>query len=237
MTSACRDTSKGTSAGFGKPGKGEECPSGAREVFVAERRRRDHSEDHRGTPEAPGRVVTLIAREHYDTLTDHHFSARDERVWGAAYHIPAPHVAEVKAYLDIREINGYSIEYAAFAPASSSSSSSSSSTGMTKPIRCLVYIGLPNNPQFVGPQDPQELARHILRSKGPSGQNREYLYNLERALASLSPESGDGHVSDLASRCRALEAEGGWEVETGAELAPLHRVGSTEEQEEVEKIG
>jgi cation transport regulator ChaC len=138
----------------------------------------------------------------------------------------------VKDYLDIREINGYSIQYTPFHPAPSSSSPNPT------PISCLVYIGLPENPQFMGPQDPQQLAEHILRSKGPSGENREYLYQLEEALEGLSEGSRDGHVRDLARRARALESEGGWEVETGAKLqreVPLHKVGSTEEQEEVEK--
>jgi cation transport protein ChaC len=31
-------------------------------------------------------------------------------------------------------------------------------------IRCLVYIGLPENPQFLGAQDPDALARKILES-------------------------------------------------------------------------
>jgi HD-GYP domain-containing protein (c-di-GMP phosphodiesterase class II) len=62
---------------------------------------------------------------------------------------------------------------------------------------------------------------------------------LEEALNELSGESRDGHISDLAARARALEAEGGWEVEGGAKLGfgeVLHKVGSTEEQEEVEKV-
>ncbi|KAF2626847.1 ChaC-like protein [Macroventuria anomochaeta] len=151
-------------------------------------------QDHRGTPEAPGRVVTLIDRAHWDTLSDHHEPT--ERVWGAAYHIPAAKVPEVREYLDIREINGYSIQFTPFHPASDS-----------KPIRCLVYIGLPENPQFLGPQDPNALARKILQSRGPSGENREYLFNLEEALLGLSEESGDKHISDLVARCKKLEAE------------------------------
>ncbi|KAI6893647.1 hypothetical protein KC334_g12648, partial [Hortaea werneckii] len=71
------------------------------------------SQDHRGTPEAPGRVATLIDRTLWETLTDQHPSA-PPRVWGAAYRIPSPRVAEVKEYLDIREINGYSIQYTPF---------------------------------------------------------------------------------------------------------------------------
>lgn len=68
----------------------------------------NHSQDHRGTPEAPGRVVTLIERSFWETLDDPHSSA-PEKVWGVAYRIETEHVEEVKEYLDIREINGYTI--------------------------------------------------------------------------------------------------------------------------------
>ncbi|KAF2187621.1 ChaC-like protein [Zopfia rhizophila CBS 207.26] len=235
------------------------------------------SEDHRGTPEAPGRVVTLIDRAHWETLMDHHEST--EKVWGAAYHVPASKVPEVREYLDIREINGYSIQFTPFHPSiftttissplssppstSYSHSRSHPSSPQTSharspseirattsifaksddppaPIRCLVYIGLPENPQFLGPQDPDALARHILKSRGPSGENKEYLYSLEKSLLDLSRESGDRHASDLVRRCRELEAkEEGVTLEenrVGDEVGEkLHRVGSTEEQEEVEK--
>ncbi|KAH7076397.1 ChaC-like protein-domain-containing protein [Paraphoma chrysanthemicola] len=222
------------------------------------------SEDHRGTPEAPGRVVTLIDKAHWDTLTDHHVST--ERVWGAAYHIPTQHVAEVRNYLDIREINGYSIQFTPFHPAAPSTTSAiatesatavptsnsktpSSPSPSPPSIRCLVYIGLPSNPQFLGPQDPDALARKILESTGPSGENKEYLYNLEKALEGLSSESEDAHVKDLVARCREIESSGerenvgvgrivggGTGIKGGGHGGhELHRVGSTEEVEEVEK--
>ena len=103
-------------------------------------------------------------------------------------------MTQVQAYLDIREVNGYSIQYTEFHPADPSLNS----------IKCLVYIGLPNNPQFLGFQDPEALAAHILRSKGPSGENSEYLFMLERALEELGEKSGDGHVEDLARRARHI---------------------------------
>jgi hypothetical protein len=72
--------------------------------------------------------------------------------------------------------------------------------------------------------------------KGPSGENKEYLYNLEIALLGLSKESRDDHVSDLVRRCKALEDEEGVGAESdGADSEVLHKVASTEEQEEVEK--
>ncbi|RYP39481.1 hypothetical protein DL767_002215 [Monosporascus sp. MG133] len=183
------------------------------------------SQDHRGTPEAPGRVVTLIDRAHWASLSDAHAEA-PERVWGVAYRIRAEKVAEVKEYLDIREINGYTIHYAPFHPAAGGPS-----------IRTLVYIGTPDNPQFTGPQDPARLAEHIHRSAGPSGTNRDYLFGLERALDELSPESGDTHVTDLADRVRAIEARRG-EGAVGGDEAASHefkKVDSVDEQEETEK--
>ena len=171
--------------------------------------------------------MTLIERSFWETLTDHHNSA-EEKVWGTAYRIEASKVAEVQKYLDIREINGYTIHYTTFHP----------SDGSPK-IRTLVYIGTPENDQFVGHQPPQQLAEHINKSIGPSGPNVDYLLSLEEALDSLSADSGDGHVKDLATRVRHLQNKssgvGSQAVNDMALSNESKRVGSTDEQEETEK--
>jgi len=180
--------------------------------------------------------VTLIERSFWASLADAHDGA-PEKVWGTAYRIEASRVAEVKEYLDIREINGYTIHYTPFHPADGSAT-----------IRTLVYIGTPENDQFVGPQDPQALAEHIYKSRGPSGLNRDYLLELEKALDELSPESGDAHVTDLSNRLRQIErrAERGDveakavvdDVDGSREAVPheFTKVTGVDEQEETEKV-
>lgn len=139
-------------------------------------------------------------------------------------------MTEVREYLDIREINGYSIHYTPFFPADGSAA-----------ISTLVYIGTPDNEQFTGPQDPQELAEHIWRSEGPSGLNRDYLLSLEGALEGLSEESGDGHVRDLAERVRRIAGAStgqGAGVQVEGEKVLSHEVEKmegTDRQEENEK--
>lgn len=152
----------------------------------------------------------------------------------------------MKEYLDIREINGYSIHYTAFHP-SPSSSSDDTIQNPKEPIRTLVYIGTPDNDQFTGPQDVQALAEHIYRSEGPSGLNRTYLLSLDEALCELGPESqGDEHVTDLSARVRAIMAACGEQegrpalAEENKAAATRHdgesRGGRVDEQEEAEKV-
>jgi cation transport protein ChaC len=144
-------------------------------------------------------------------------------------------VAEVREYLDIREINGYSIQYAPFHVVEAFAASHD----LPAAINCLVYVGLPDNPQFMGPQDLESLAKHIVNSRGPSGENKDYLYGLDQALVELGDGSEDEHVHDLARRCREIEysasKEVGEQVDASIIGSELKRVESTDEQEEIEK--
>ena len=114
------------------------------------------SHDHRGTPEAPGRVVTIIEEP------------------GAICHGMAYLVTpEVFTHLDHREKNGY-LRLAipiAFEDGGS--------------VEGLVYIATPDNTAFLGEASEQEIARHIARSAGPSGPNSDYLNHLANALREL----------------------------------------------------
>ena len=155
--------------------------------------------------------------------------ASDE-VWGVAYRIMESKVDEVRSYLDIREIDGYSIHQTPFHPADASLPS----------IHTTVYIGTPDNPQFMGPQDPQKLAEHISTSRGPSGENKEYLFIMEQCLNELCPESGDEHVQDLARRVRLLDTASGSVSDGEVAPASLSYLQAPERrkdegQEEVEK--
>ncbi|KAE8548734.1 hypothetical protein EYB25_009115 [Talaromyces marneffei] len=195
------------------------------------------STDHRGTPERPGRVVTVIEKSFWETLDDPHKtleSSNSSTVWGAAYHIPASHAEEVHDYLDVREIDGYTVHYTPFyavrpkdeQPPSQHQQSPLSELLPTssKPITCMVYIGQPTNPQFLrdpAKRHPASVAEVISRGVGQSGRNPEYLYLLEKALEGLGLGLADGHVTDLVRRVKAIEGlhDRKWEADEEEERA------------------
>lgn len=169
--------------------------------------------------------MTLITHDFWQSLSppDVHPHSSTGRTWGVAYRIKKEKVEEVRDNLDLREKNGYTVHTVPFHVADPSSIASdagivdsavdgtattaaTTTVGKEKIIPCAVYIGTPDNEAFVGPkQTPVELAAHILASKGPSGENREYLYKLRDALVELSPDAHDHHIEDLARIARELE--------------------------------
>ena len=135
------------------------------------------SHDHRGLPHAPGRVVTLVP-------------ATSEICVGVAYLISEDIADQVFLNLDHREKNGYRRQIVNLSLADD------------RVVQGLVYIASELNHAFLGPAPVSEMAQQILRSNGPSGSNREYLYNLATSLRALGAE--DPHVFDLEAAVRAL---------------------------------
>ncbi len=145
------------------------------------------STDHRGTPESPGRVVTLV-------------EAPGEECWGVAYQVAAEHRDEVVAHLDHREKGGYRMIQLPFHASQKSSA----------PKEVSAYVALADNPEFCGPEDDEATAEVILGASGPSGHNVEYAIRLAEALDSLG--IFDPHVLRIANLVsdpnQVLEEEG-----------------------------
>lgn len=127
--------------------------------------------DHRGTPKAPGRVVTLVRAE------DAGGEAEAAEVHGVAYDVADEDWQAVLEALDIRERHGYVRTVAALlAPGGASAEAG---TG-----RAVVYYAHEprSNAAYAGPEAVAQTAEVIASSGGPSGRNDDYLFALKSAL-------------------------------------------------------
>lgn len=131
------------------------------------------SPDHRGTPERPGRVLTLSADAAASTT-------------GAVYFVDAP-ALELLSELDFRERAGYQrINLEVWTEAGQQ--------------HAVTWIALPGNPYDAGQLPLAQLAEHIRNCHGPSGSNTDYVFQLEQALAEL--QAPDQLVSALSALLR-----------------------------------
>ncbi|GAB57763.1 gamma-glutamylcyclotransferase [Rheinheimera nanhaiensis] len=133
-------------------------------IYGWQRRFWQGSHDHRGTPQAPGRVLTLI-------------EAPGARCAGMAYQV-TPDTFE---HLDHREKNGY---LRVFTPLHWLHEAGEAEG--------IVYLATPDNAAYLGPASDSEIAAHIASSAGPSGPNSEYVLKLAQALRAMNEH--DEHV-------------------------------------------
>lgn len=128
------------------------------------------SHDHRGVPNAPGRVVTLIPDEYGSC-------------GGLAFQIAATEADKIFDQLDYREKNGYE-RYQVDCRLNNG-----------EYVSCLVYVAGRSNEAFLGEAPATAIAEQIENSAGPSGSNTEYLLNLAAALREFGLH--DEHVFEL----------------------------------------
>ena len=129
------------------------------------------SPDHRGTERDPGIVVTLDQVEQVSCF-------------GICYEVETDN-AEIFDYLDHREKGGYSCL-----------DISVQSFDGSELHTALCYIGLPDNPYYLGPTPEHLIAETIFQSTGPSGTNLDYFMNLKRFLDQKEIE--EAHIRVIA---------------------------------------
>ncbi|KAG0472230.1 hypothetical protein HPP92_016776 [Vanilla planifolia] len=142
--------------------------------------------DHRGTPEYPARTCTLESKE-------------GAVCWGVAYCVKGGHEKERIAmqYLERREC-----EYDKKASVDFYKEGEDLQPAVTG---VLVFVSTPNkitNRYYLGPAPLEDMARQIATASGPCGNNRDYLFSMEKAMFLLGHE--DEYVIELAKEVRKV---------------------------------
>ncbi|XP_026668529.1 putative glutathione-specific gamma-glutamylcyclotransferase 2 [Ceratina calcarata] len=127
---------------------------------------------HRGTPEKPGRVATLVEE-------------RESIVYGRAFQVQD---STALPYLERREgtLGGYTTTISTFY-----------SREGVRNFPVIIYIATNKSEHWLGDAPLHSIAMQIAESSGPSGHNVEYLLRLAEFMHRYLPEAHDEHLFTL----------------------------------------
>jgi len=147
------------------------------------------STDHRGTPDSPGLVATLLSDEQLSSLGLPRPAGGESVTCGVCYLVGSQDAQQVLDSLDVREKGGYTRAVVEF-----------QTHGGGPTLRALLYSATPDNPGFEASAitDLTAAASTIGTACGPSGPNREYLLKLANWLDSVGET--DDHVRALVEK-------------------------------------
>ncbi|GAA0169954.1 hypothetical protein LIER_40854 [Lithospermum erythrorhizon] len=140
--------------------------------------------DHRGTPEHPARTCTL---EQDDGTV----------CWGAAYFVRGGAEKEkaIMEYLERREC-----EYDKKMLVDFFKEGDSIEPAITGVIVFTSTLDKVSNKYYLGPAPLEDMAKQIATANGPCGNNREYMFLLEKAMFDIGHE--DDYVTEMATEVR-----------------------------------
>ena len=131
------------------------------------------SEDHRGTVESPGRVLSLFRTSGEDKRTDNTQASSTSTTNGIAYHLPENGRDDILKHLAIRERGGYKLHLVDFHPIGRNDQEN---------IKVAVFLGEENGILTVPNETINVTSQIIKTSIGPSGKNIDYFNNLLTGL-------------------------------------------------------
>ena len=103
-------------------------------------------------------------------------------------------VPDVMAYLDQRETSSYATHKVSFYPREREMPS----------FTVLVYIGTETHPNYLGPAPIAALVDQVMRSRGHSGCNADYVLQLAKVMREIAPDVQDEHLFSLESKLKEM---------------------------------
>lgn len=120
-----------------------------------------------------GRVLTLVKN-----------NSNSVRVYGIAYRIKSDDMKKTFDDLNFREKCGYSLKEIDFYP----------NDNQSEPFKCVCYFANEENVYYSPNNNINEMAQQIFETVGPSGTNKEYLFNFCDSLRHIATCINDDKI-------------------------------------------